>query len=344
MINALSNSWLANTLLDAVLQDATQAQEPWQHWQLPVQASTFADGHDALYTFVEWTCYFFFFGIMGVLTYSVAKYRRKTEDQPPASLVTHHTAIEVTWTVGPLIICMVIFAWGWKDMSNMLLAPADSLQYEVRAKQWQWSIKHPAVPSKAPEWVDNEIWVPINEPCQLTMSSADVLHSFFIPAFRVKRDVLPGRYQTVWFEATVLGDYRLFCTEYCGKSHSAMIGMIHVVTREEFDKQPWDVWTGIPEKDGEKLYRNKCMQCHNTDDTLLVGPGFKGLWDRTGKRLPGKDDKETEANVLAYIEESVRKPAAYIVPGVKPGMTPFTEDQLSPERLEWIITYLKNLK
>jgi cytochrome c oxidase subunit 2 len=335
MINALSNSWLATSLLDVIL-----PQEPWKHWQLPVQASTFAAGHDALYVFVEWTCYFFFFGIMGVLLYSVIKYRRKTEDQPPASFVTHHTAIEVTWTVGPLIICMIIFAWGWKDMSDMLLAPADSLQYEVRAKRWSWGIKHP----KSSEWTDNEIWVPINEPCQLTMSSADVLHSFFVPAFRVKRDVLPGRYQTVWFEATVLGDYRLFCTEYCGKSHSAMVGIVHVVTREEFDKKPWDIWTGNPLTDGEKLYRNKCKQCHNNDDTQLVGPGFKGLFDRTRKRLPGKDPEETEQNVLAYIRQSIREPSAYIVPGITPGMSPFPEDQLSEERLGWIITYLKTLK
>jgi cytochrome c oxidase subunit 2 len=290
---------------------------------------------------------------MAVLVYSVIRYRRRTPDQPPASLVTHNTAIEVTWTVVPLIIVMVIFAWGWKDMSDMLRAPADSLQYEIRGKRWSWGIKHP----NSTDWTDNEMWVPLGKPCQLTMSSADVLHSFYIPAFRVKRDVLPGRYQTIWFKPTVESPkdengksigFHLFCTEYCGTSHSAMIGRVHVVSQAEFDAKPWDVWSDDPKVNGEKIYKNKCKTCHNTDATRLVGPGFAGIWDRSQKQHAADlaaDSEAAKAKVAEYLQTSIRNPNDYIVPGFENvGMTPFTEAELDDEKLGWVIEYLKTLK
>ncbi|MCA8955214.1 MAG: cytochrome c oxidase subunit II, partial [Planctomycetes bacterium] len=206
----------APALLSLGVPAAQDPQKPDQHWQLPVKASSFATEHDQLYTFVEWINYVFFFGIMAVLFYSVVRYRRRREDQPPASTSTHNTAMEVTWTVIPLIVVMVIFALGWKGYAEMSLAPGDSLQFEVSARRWEWSFKHPG----HDEFYTRELWVPVNRPCQLTMSSRDVLHSFYIPAFRVKRDVLPGRYQTLWFKPTMVGDYHIFCTEYCGDQHS----------------------------------------------------------------------------------------------------------------------------
>lgn len=319
-------------------------QDPDQHWQLPVKASSFAAEHDALFTFVEWINYFFFFGIMGVLFYSVIRYRRKSEDQPPASTVTHHTVIEVTWTVVPLIVVMVIFALGWKGYSDMTVAPANSLQYEVKGKRWQWSFKHAqAILGLQEPWVDRDFWVPVNEPCQLTMSSEDVIHSFFVPAFRVKRDVLPGRYQTVWFKPTKLGKFHIFCTEYCGDSHSEMIGTVHVVTRQEWEKRPWENWTGVPETDGFTLFRNKCSACHTNDGTAKTGPSFKGLW---GKEETMVDGRQVLVDAQ-YIEDSIRTPQKDVVAGGTWGststMTPFNEAALDDEKIEWLVAYIKSI-
>jgi cytochrome c oxidase subunit II len=339
-----------------------QDPQPPQRWQLPVQASTFAEDHDNLYTFVEWVNYIFFFGIVFVLFYAVIKYRRKTPDQPPASTITHHTAIEVTWTVIPLIIVMVIFAWGWVGYADMALAPADSLQYEVKAKRWSWSFKHPGTTN----FVVQELWVPVDTPAQMTMSSADVLHSFFIPAFRVKRDVLPGRYQTVWFRATHVGDYNIFCTEFCGDGHSKMIGMIHVVSKETWAGYqkigaavPWDPFLptddpGDPDYEegrmfnGEIVYKQNCSTCHTLNGNPSTGPSFKGLWTRNIKRLglEGKTPEEQETAMAAYILESVRDPNKVIATDFKPpsAMTPYSEEALNDERVNDMVGFLKSEK
>ena len=338
---------LINTLLAGTLsvQDPQTPQNPPKHWQLPEPASTFAWDHDNLYRFVEWTCYVFFALIMGVLLYSVIKYRRRSEDQPPASFATHHTALEVTWTVVPLIIVMVIFAWGWKGASDMMVAPADSLQYEVKAERWLWRFKQPG----ETEFVAADFWVPISKPCQLTMSSADVLHSLFIPAFRVKRDVLPGRYQTVWFEATMLGVFDIFCTEYCGENHAKMTGKVHVVSQKNWDdylsgkqQKPWDPYEGKTDLErGKIVWRQYCSACHSYDGTDNTGPTWKGIWG-TEEELEGGRSVTVDEE---YIFKSVRDPSADVVKG-RPatGMVPFPEDKLDDEKVEWVIEFIKSLK
>ena len=348
-----------------------QDPQQWQHWQLPVPASTFANDHDNLYMFVEWINYIFFFGIMFVLFYAVIKYRRKTPDQPPASTITHHTPSEVTWTVVPLIVVMIIFAWGWQGYADMVLAPADSLQYEVKAKRWEWSFKHPS----STEFISRDMWVPVDTPVQLTMSASDVLHSFFVPAFRVKRDVLPGRYQTVWFQATQVTwkegledkeqkGFHIFCTEYCGEGHSQMVGTVHVVSKEkwaEFMKVGADVpWNPYRETDAEivgdeparinavfngAIVYKSCMQCHTIDGTRSTGPSFKGLWTRNLKRLglEGKTAAEQHAGMAKYITNSLRDPNAYVAEGfpTPSPMTPFSEAALNGDRVKDMIAFLK---
>jgi len=206
--------------------------------QLPPAASTFCDIHDPLYYFTYYVCVFFFLLITAVLVYSVIKYRRRYEGQPPASMVTHNTALDVTWTVVPLILVMIIFAWGFKGALDMSKAPEDAYPYQVVGKQWSWSIKNYPGDS-ALDNLTNTFTVPVNKNILMYTHSDDVLHSLFLPAMRVKRDVLPGRYQTVWFRATKEGSYPFFCTEYCGAGHSGMIGMFHVVSQEEFEKRNW---------------------------------------------------------------------------------------------------------
>lgn len=309
---------------------------------MPPQVSTFAESIDNLYALCFWVSVFFFVLITAILVFSLVKWRRKTEDQPAASNETHNTALEVTWTVIPLIIVMVIFAWGWRGSLDMTMAPPDALTYQVRAQKWSWSIKHP----NHTEPLSNEIWVPLGRPVKFVMSSADVLHSFFLPAMRVKRDVLPGRYQIVWFEATHTGTFPLFCTEYCGDNHSLMIGEIHVVEADEFEAglrekryQPQIDPNAPADVQGKAYFAAKgCGSCHSVDGSKLVGPTFKGLFDKEEELLDGSKVRVDQA----YLVESILNPSAKIVKGFVLGQMPpqtVTEDEAKK-----IAAYIETLK
>jgi cytochrome c oxidase subunit 2 len=305
--------------------------------QLPPQASTFATDMDPLFIFVWVVCAFFFFLILGVLFYSAVKYRRVSEDQAPASNATHNTALEIAWTIIPLIIVMVVFAWGFYGAKDMLVAPADAHNVRVVASQWKWEFTHPGASAPA----TNELWVPWNEDVKLTTSSMDVLHSFSIPAMRVKRDVLPGRNQVVWFRPTKLGDFQIFCTEYCGASHSQMLATLHVVPRDEWDAAPWNTRPEDPVEWGQILYKNNCATCHTIDGSKLVGPSFLGIWGREG----ATEDGEKYVVDDEYFAESVRYPQAKIVKGYKGQvMTQFPEDgPIDADALDALKQYLQTL-
>ncbi|MHC4079516.1 MAG: cytochrome c oxidase subunit II, partial [Planctomycetota bacterium] len=227
---------------------------------------------------------------------------------------------------------------GGLDMSK---APEDALTYQVTARQWNWNIVHPPGESSL-DARDNVFWVPKGTNVLMTTRSEDVLHSFYIPAFRVKRDVLPGRYQTVWFRATKIGTYPFFCTEYCGTGHSAMLGTVHVISKTDFEKRPWRKLPDDPIEAGAIFYE-KCKACHSNDGKRLVGPTFRDLYGReeiviengTEKTITVDDD---------YIIKSLREPNAQVVKGFDPTMTPFSEADLSKEHLEkYLIPYLKSI-
>jgi cytochrome c oxidase subunit 2 len=310
-------------------------------WGMPPQASTFAPDIDALYEFTFWVSAFFFVLITGILLFSLFKWHRKSEDQTAASNETHNTPLEVTWTVVPLIIVMIIFAWGWKGSLDMTVAPPDALTYQVRAKKWQWSITHP----NHTEPLANEIYVPLGKPVKFISSSEDVLHSLFVPAMRVKRDVLPGRLQMLWFEATQLGTFPFFCTEYCGDRHSFMYGQVHVVDAEEFalatknqTYQPKMDPSWTEAQKGEYFYKVRgCVACHTVDGNRLVGPSFKGLWGKQERLVGGATVTVDEA----YFQESVKNPAAKIVEGYPPSMGAQT---VTDDETRLIMEYVKTLK
>jgi len=326
--------------------DAPIADTTMDKWgQLPELASTFEEV-DGLFYLTTGVIIFFFLLILALLVYSVVRYRRKTLEQPAASTVTHHTMLEVVWTVIPLIIVMVIFAWGWEGSLRMTVAPYEAVrnEYKVVGKQWSWSFTHPGDTTG----VDNELWVVLNKPASFMMESQDVLHSFFVPAMRVKRDLVPGRYQSVWFTPTKLGTFRLFCTEYCGKDHSAMIGYVHVVTADDYAKRPWDtrpdLATATPEEIvayGEKL-TSTCKACHSVDGSALVGPSFKDLW---GKQEEMNDGTVETVN-LDYLTRSLRDPNSQIVKGTWSGnMTPYDEGSLSDDDIrDFLVPYLQSLQ
>lgn len=307
--------------------------------QLPTPASTFAGDVDGLFNFMFGVSLFFFGLILAILVYSAVVYRRKTDDQLAASNVTHNTGLEVVWTLIPTVIVMVIFAWGWKGNLDQQKAPADALGYNVQGYKWAWKIWHPGM-TGASDFAANEMWVPVNQPVRVTLTSEDVLHSFYVPAFRQKRDLVPGLRQLVWFQPTRVGDYDLFCAEYCGDQHSAMRGVVHVVSEEEYAAAPWK--PDIPEDPvarGEYWYKQiGCMACHSVDGSKLVGPTYKGIWGRKGRFTDGTEyvvDRD-------YVYESIREPMKHIVEGYPPGMAPYSAEILPDEAIDDIIAWFKS--
>lgn len=329
------------------------AQTPDAYGQLPKLASTF--GHvDGLFYFTYAVCIFFFVLIVAVLLFSVVKYRRKTWDQPPQSNTTHNTPLEVVWTVIPLIIVMVMFAWGYMGARDMTVVPLEASRntYKATAKQWNWTFSYPNDPAQS----YNEVWLQVKKPAQFLLESSDVLHAFYMPAMRVKRDVIPGRYQSIWFEPIEVGDYHLFCAEYCGKDHSRMYAKVHVVSAEEYAKRPWDKWDdstpAAAAKSGESLYSQLCAACHSVNGTPGVGPSWKGLFVKnadgtvTGRQREVIENGETKTITVddAYIVESVHKPEAKKVaelPYRNNAMTAFPN--LEERKIKGVIEYMKSL-
>ena len=329
--------------------------------QLPKLASTF-DHVDGLFYFTYIVCIVFFLIIVAVLLLAVMKFRRKTWDQPAASNTTHNTPLEVVWTIVPLIIVMVMFAWGFKGSLDMMTPPLDAVRntYKATAKQWSWTFTYPNHPT--PSY--GEVWVELNKPVQFACESTDVLHAFFIPAMRVKRDVVPGRFQTVWFKPTELGDYHLFCAEYCGEDHSKMYAQVHVVTAEEFAKAPWAKWedktVADAVKSAEGLYKQICATCHSINGAPGVGPSWKGLFTKGADgKLVGRQrevieggQKKTITVDDAYIQESIWKPmqkiaAEFPVGGMSdfPDLDPTrtVDKEMAGRKVKALIEYMKSL-
>ncbi|MBK8980575.1 MAG: cytochrome c oxidase subunit II [Planctomycetes bacterium] len=313
--------------------------------QLPTPASTFAEEVDPLFTFLTVISIFFFTLILVVLVYSAIRYRRRRPDQPPASQMTHNTTLEVVWTLIPTVILMVTFAWGLKGNLDQQIVPADARAYTVEAWKWAWAFHHPGDDPNNPQTAAEDLYCEIGVPVRITMTSRDVLHSLYIPAFRVKRDVVPGVRQILWFRPTELGTYDLFCAEYCGDGHSLMRRKVHVVDAETFAKKPWIDIPQTPEGRGEKWYTQAgCIACHSLTDQITVGPVFKGIWMRPGQLQSG----ESYVADADYIRNSIRNPASQLVAGrpnwVAGAMPQFTEAQLTDEQIDDLIAWMKTLK
>ncbi len=231
----------------------------------------------------------------------------------------------------------------------MTYVPSDARRAKATAKQWNWTFSYPndAVQSF------NEVWVEVNQPVEFLLESTDVLHAFFLPSMRVKRDVVPGRYQSVWFTPTELGEYHLFCAEYCGLDHSKMYAKLHVVTAEEYAKRPWDVWEdATPEQaadSGKRLYSQLCASCHSTDGSPMTGPSWQGLFVKSGDEVVGGErrvllpnNEETTITVdFDYIAESIENPTAKRAVGFEQNaMTAFDLDE---RRVKGLVEYMKTL-
>lgn len=292
---------------------------------LPPAASTFTPHIDWVFYFVTWVAIFFFPLIIGVMVYFAVVYRKEVHPNPEAT-PTHHLGLELLWSVVPLVIVMYMFWIGVQGMNQMYNEPGDNA-YEVMvsASKWNWSFKHPNGHS------ESFLEAPVGRPVKLIMRSSDVIHSLFVPAFRIKRDIVPGRYTTVWFEATKTGTFPLYCAEYCGTNHSRMITEVRV--------KPANWLPPAPVVSGDKLYETFCKSCHTNDGKPLIGPSFQGLFGATREMASGAGVLADEA----YIRESIREPQAKIAKGGLPGAV-MTKFSLTDEEVELLVDYIKRAK
>jgi cytochrome c oxidase subunit 2 len=299
----------------------------------PESASTMAPRVDALYFFLLGLAVFFSLLIAGLITYYALKFRRRS---PRAIGAQSHgnLVLELAWTVIPLMITMVIFVWGAGLYFAMSRPPDDALDIYVVGKQWMWKFQHLDGQREI-----NELHVPVGRAIRLIATSEDVIHDWFVPAFRVKADVIPGRYVNIWFQATKPGRYHLFCAEYCGTKHSGMTGEVVVMQPREYQ-----VWLGGGETGGtlasagERLFVDlACNTCHRPDSQGR-GPVLDGLIGRTVKLQSGESIVADEA----YVRESILNPSAKITSGYQPIMPTF-QGLVTEEQVLQIIEYVKSL-
>jgi cytochrome c oxidase subunit 2 len=299
----------------------------------PEQASTMATRVDTLFFFLVAVSVFFVALIFLLIVVFAVKYRRRAEDERPAP-IEGNLWLEVVWSVIPLGLTMVMFVWGAIIYFDIFSPPNDALEISIVGRQWMWKAQHPEGQSEI-----NELHVPLGQPVKLMMTSEDVIHDFFLPAFRVKQDVLPGRYTTLWFEATKAGEYPLYCAEYCGTQHSGMIGRVVVLEPTEFQKWLSGGATGMSMADlGASLFETfGCQTCHRAGGTIQ-GPSLTGLFGKT-VQLEGGATVVVDED---YIRESIVDPRAKIVAGYQPIMPTF-KGLISEEGLLQLIAYIKSL-
>ncbi len=235
---------------------------------LPPQASTVAVEVDALYALLVSITAFFTILVVGLFLYFGLKYRRKSESERPIQV--HPPAwLEIAWSVVPLLICVVLFTWGVRLYFTIYTPPKDAITVHVVGKRWMWKIQHMSGAREI-----NELHVPVNTPVRMLITSEDVIHAFSLPAFRVKRDAIPGTMTDTWFNATKVGEYHIFCAEYCGTKHSGMIGTVYVMEKDAYQKWLAGPNAGLPPAvQGEKLFTElNCISCHRN------GPTQRGTW------------------------------------------------------------------
>jgi cytochrome c oxidase subunit 2 len=300
----------------------------------PDQASTLSGRVDALYFFMLAVTAFFTLLVGGLVIYFAVKYRRREGAPPPEKFES--AKLELLWTVVPLLITVVMFVWGAKVAIAASRAPANAMDINVIGKQWMWHIEHPDGRKEI-----NELTVPLGTPVKLSMTSQDVIHSFYIPDFRMKQDVVPGRYSYLWFEPSKVGTYHLFCAEYCGTLHSGMIGKVNVLAPEQYDEWLKRTPAGDSmEVKGAKLFAaNSCSVCHSQR-----APTLAGLYGKVEHVWAGTPDKKQDVTAdEAYIRESILFPRAKIVQGYDQSLMPSYQGLLNEEQVMCLVAYIKSL-
>jgi len=302
---------------------------------VPDSASTFSWKVDAVYFYLSGITLFFTLLISAILIFFVLRYRRRSPYEIPRPIAGSHK-LETLWSVIPFLIAMTIFGWASKVYFEQYSPPQNAVEVYVVGKQWMWKIQHSTGQREI-----NELHVPIGRKIKLIMTTEDVIHSFFVPAFRMKADVVPGKYTTQWFEATKTGTYHLFCAEYCGMNHSGMIGSVIVMESREFDN--WlsgNAGNTTPAVAGQQLFQTLgCVSCHGANGEGGRGPTLAGLFGRDVRLGNGQTVRADEA----YIRESILNPQAKLVEGFGPIMPTF-QGQVSEDQLVQLLAFIKSLQ
>ncbi len=298
----------------------------------PPEASAISPYMDAFYFFLILISTVGLVAV-GILVFGFSLMYRK-EKNPVATQIEGSTLLEATWTIIPLALFMICFVWGALLYFRIYNPPTNAMNIYIVGKQWMWKAEHPGGQHEI-----DALHIPINRQVQLTMISQDVFHSFSIPAFRVKREVIPGRYSTVWFEATATGTYHLFCTQYCGTDHSAMIGEIVAMTPGDYEKWAAGSTSGASlAQNGERLFASLgCISCHSGEASAR-GPNLAQVY---GSRLQMSDGSTITAND-AFLRETILNPSTRMISGYAPIM-PTYQGQVSEEGLIDLVEYIKNL-
>jgi len=301
---------------------------------VPESASTFSWKVDALYFYLSGVTLFFTLLISATLIFFVIRYRRRTPYEIPRPVAGSHK-LETVWTIIPFLISMTMFAWAARVYFDQYKPPQNAIEVYVVGKQWMWKLQHATGQREI-----NELHVPVGRKIKLILTTEDVIHNFFVPAFRTKIDVVPGKYTTLWFEATKTGRFHLFCAEYCGMNHSGMTGSVIVMEPREFDN--WlsgNTGTTTPAAAGQQLFQTLgCASCHGANGEGGRGPALVGLFGRETPLASGGSVRADEG----YLRESITNPQAKLVAGFGPIMPTF-QGQVTEDQLVHLVAYIKSL-
>lgn len=306
---------------------------------MPEKAAEGAGVVDALFAFIFWVSAFFTALVIGLLVVFLVRYRHgRTASAAAGQAPSHNTLLEVTWSIIPAIIVLVIFYLGVRSYLTLTVPPPDAYEIRVTARMWSWSFAYPN------GHIDSELHVPVDTPVQLVLSSDDVIHSLYVPAFRAKKDAVPGRYNKMWFRAIREGTFDLYCAAYCGTNHSQMLSRVIVHSPQDFDRWLREAsdWRSrmTPVEAGRMLYEKKlgCIQCHSTDDSRLIGPTLKNLYGYERKFTDGTSAIIDEN----LIRQSILDPTAKVPVGYAPVM-PSYRGQVGEADIDALIAFIKSL-
>jgi cytochrome c oxidase subunit 2 len=306
-----------------------------------IDASNFVEGVDRAFIIILGFSFLFLIVLTFLMILFIVKYRKKKH--PKAVQMKGNTKLEILWTGGALILVLVLFYFGWAGWKPMMTPPDDAMEIKAIARMWKFQFVYEN------GRVTDTLYVPVNQPVVIDLVALDVIHSLYIPAFRVKEDMVPGLKKDMWFRAQRVGEFDLFCAEYCGLQHSYMYSGVNVLSEEDFDRWITDTTAALPaagvpawESGLNVLRKNGCNVCHSSDGSKLVGPSYLGVYGSTREVETGGVKTEVMAD-STYIRTSIYNPDADIVNGYNRGLMLSYEGLVSEEEIGLIIEYLKHL-
>lgn len=303
---------------------------------LPKGSSTFAEAYDSAWSQYIWISIVFFLIVIVPMVYFAFKYKRKSETEK-TSPVDHNLTIEIVWTLVPTLVLFYMFWIGFKSYADIQVAPNEAMEIRLTGQMYNWTFEYPN------GVVTTDLYVPKDRPVKLVMSSKDVIHSFWVPEFRVKQDVVPGLYTTMWFQATRETTTTVECAEYCGDGHSKMLTRVYVFEEKKFDEYYANDFDDPsnpvpPAVRGKRKYEALCASCHSLDGSRIQGPTFQGVWGRKEVLADGSE-VTVDAN---YVKSSIVNPQGQLVQGYPPTMPSFS--YLKEKDIDGIIAFLKEQK